>query len=170
MHIRTILSRKKMQHRTWSLYSCRGGGWSPICALSPSQGNLKLPFRQTTYEHLFKRRSVLKCSLQLSCMSVCCGRKVERLEDSYSDTRRTCKPHAESISCLGTELFIWCGCDHFYVGCGFYSCKRAWSRGFITLIMPGGGWKRWAAAYALSASWTTGCYNNAGAKWRKGLF
>lgn len=27
--------------------------------------------------------------------------------------QRTCKPHMERISCLGTELFISCGCDHF---------------------------------------------------------
>lgn len=68
-------------------------------------------------------RGNLKCLLQLSCMSVDCGRKVKCLEESHADTQRTCKPHTERISCLGTELFINCGRDHFWARCGFYSCE-----------------------------------------------
>lgn len=72
------------------------------------------------HQRVHSPRGNLECLLQLSCVSADCGRKVECLEESHADTRRTWKPHTARISCLGTELFINCGCDHFWTRCGFF--------------------------------------------------
>lgn len=130
----------------------------------------------TTSDHLltvtFIRRGNLKCSLEPSCMWIV-GGKVKCLEESHADTQRTCKPHTERISCLGTELFVNWGCDHFWAKCGINHANLCANDGgaLIMLTAPGGGWKRWTADDVPSTSWRSDrCGNVREQTVKKGLF
>lgn len=78
-----------------------------------------LPHHQTTYSHSHSHTGVILSvhSSWAACLWTVGGR-VKRPEESHADTQGTRNPHTEGTSCLGTELFISWGCDHFWAWCG----------------------------------------------------
>lgn len=78
-----------------------------------------LPHHQTTYSRSHSHTGVILSvhSSWAACLWTVGGR-VKRPEKSHADTQGTRKPHTEGTSCLGTELFISWGCDHFWAWCG----------------------------------------------------
>ncbi|MEQ2226409.1 hypothetical protein ILYODFUR_027176 [Ilyodon furcidens] len=97
--LRTHRQVKTRRHLKWvpgklepissSLWA--GGGVHPGQVASPSQGNTQ-PTNHTP-------KGNLERPVNLTGMSLDCGRKLEYQERTYACTGRTCKLHAERPSC-----------------------------------------------------------------------